>query len=320
MKDVVRVFDRNLEAMTDLALLHLFHLGLKYGLFQELAGGTTRDALRSQIGVSNREYLDRLVDTYVSLGIVEDEGGALSLNGVSYEFSIGPGDASDLRADWVQILEELYKMADYAFISREHPKILMDFDKGADFWDMRMLTEPYTTYRRLVAEVLGLHDGMKVIDLGCGSVSPVELGEAVGPNGKYVGVDFSPGLLSIAHSRLKNARIDWVVLKEMDIRRLVHRNTYDAAIVGFVLEYFKNPSTVVERALEMLSPGGRLLIVEPFRDMYPRIAALEFFESLTPEFVQFPTTHAVRDAIENSPFDASVDLFGNSAMLVTRME
>ncbi|NJE76921.1 class I SAM-dependent methyltransferase [Thermococcus sp. ES12] len=319
MKSLAEILDRNLEAIVDLSLGHLLRLGLKYGIFRRLAGGVPREELLTMIPVSNKAYLGKLIDTYLALGFVEESDGVLKMPGFSYEFSLNTEDAGKLLSDWVQIVEELYKMADYAFISAEHPKILMDFDKGADFWDMRLLMELNRTYRQLASNLLGLEDGMNVLDLGCGSVSPVELGEAVGPNGKYVGVDFSPGLLSIAKTRVRNARMDWVVLREMDIRRLVIKNTYDAVVMSFVLEYLENPGAAVRRAIETLKPGGKIVIIEPFRDNYPRIAALEFFESLTKEFTRFPSSEDIIAAVEESPYDVRVEPIGKSTLLVTRL-
>ncbi|NJE10650.1 class I SAM-dependent methyltransferase [Thermococcus sp. MAR1] len=319
MNPLAEIIDRNLEAIVDLSLGHLLRLGLKYGIFRRLAGGVRRGELLTMIPVSNKAYLERLLETYLHLGFIEDSNGILTTPGFSYEFNLSSEDAGKLQSDWVQIVEELYKMADYAFISAEHPKILMDFDKGADFWDMRLLMELNRTYRQLAVDLLGLGDGTRVLDLGCGSVSPVELGEAVGPNGKYVGIDFSPGLLSIAKARIRNARMDWVVLREMDIRKFVVRNTYDAVVMSFVLEYLENPGAAVRKALEAVEPEGKLVIIELFRDNYPRIAALEFFESLTKEFTRFPSSEEIVAAVEESPYDVTVEPIGKSVLLVTRL-
>ena len=319
MRDIIRTLDKNLEAITHLSLGYVLQSGLKYGVFQKLSKGVTKEKLLASIPVPNKRYLEKLLTVYLSLGVLSESDGTLEMNDFSYEYRVGKEDIGVLLPEWVQILEELHKMSDYAFISAEHPKILMDFDKGADFWDMRLLTEPSPTSRRLIIELLNLEDGMHIIDLGCGSVSPIELGEAVGPNGKYVGVDFSPGLLSIARARLKNARIDWVVLREMDLRKIVPKTEYDAVILSFVLEYFNTPSPIIRKALEMLRPGGKLIVVEPFRDNYPLIPALEFFESLTPEFVRFPSASSVVAAVEEAPYDVKIEAFGKSTLLITRL-
>lgn len=319
MKTLIKRLDRNIDSMISLSLCYLLQLGMKYGLFNT----PEMNALLNRGGehnLGNKDYVKKLIDTYINLGIFEELDGKTTLKGVSYEFRITPEDSKEVAYEWIEVLEELYRMAGYAFISREHPRILMDFDKGADFWDMRLLLEPYRTARRVIAEVLGLEDGIRVLDLGCGSVSPVELGRYVGPNGKYVGVDFSPGLLSIAETRIRNEGMDWVILREMDVRKILPRNTYDAIILSQVLEYTENPGALVRRALDMLEVEGKLLILDPFRDTHPLVPALEFFESLTPEFVKFPTTSNIFNALDETPYDVSFDLIGKSIILITRLE
>ena len=319
MRALIEILDSNIEAMTKLALGYLIQIGLKYDVFRRLTEGMNRDDVLRAIPVSNKAYMGRLLDTYLSLGLLKREDDLLKMSDFSYEFSLTVENSKKLLPDWLQVLEEMYKMADYAFISPEHPKILMDFDKGADFWDMRLLMTINQTYRRLAVELAGIEDGFRVLDLGCGSVSPVEIGEAVGPNGKYVGVDFSPGLLSIAKTRVRNARMDWVVLRELDIRSIMPKSTYDAVILSFVLEYLPEPGMVLHKALEMLNPGGKLVIIEPFKDHYKLLPALEFFESLTPEFVGFPTASKVVTAVEESPHDVQIETYGKSTVVVTKL-
>ncbi|NJE29464.1 methyltransferase domain-containing protein [Thermococcus sp. 18S1] len=319
MDPLVEVLDRNMEAMADVAVGYLIQIGLKYDIFKELVLGVSREKLIASVPLPNKERLGRLIDTYLQLGIAEESGGSLRIAEFSYELPLARERLEKLLPDWIPILEEMYKMVDYAFISREHPKVLMDFDKGADFWDMRLLLGINRVYRQLASRLLGLEDGMRIIDLGCGSVSPVELGSAVGPNGKYVGIDFSPGLLSIATTRVRNEGLDWVTLREMDVRRLVVRNTYDGVVMSFLLGYLENPGAVVRKAIEMLSPGARLVILDSFRDLTPKVAALEFFESLTKEFVRFPSAGEILAAVDESPYDVEASVIGNSTIVVTRV-
>ncbi|WP_297464250.1 methyltransferase domain-containing protein [Thermococcus sp.] len=318
MGSPIKLLDRNFEAMTKMALSYLVQIGLKYDVFRKLEGGARREEILERIPVSNRAYLDRLIDSYLSLGILEAEDGLLRVGDFSYDFSLTGETVRKLLPDWIRILEEMYRMADYAFISPEHPKILMDFDKGADFWDMRLLMALNRAYRKLIIELAGIEDGSRVLDLGCGSVSPVEIGESVGPNGRYVGVDFSPGLLSIAKTRVRNLGMDWVILRELDVRRIVPRNTYDVVVMAFLLEYLPEREDVVNLALSMLNPGGRIVIIDPFRDRYELLPALEFFESLTPEFVSFPSIEGIVDAVERGPHDVRVEVHGGSAILITK--
>ena len=53
-------------------------------------------------------------------------------------------------------------------------------------------------YRTIIKELGEITKGKRVLDLGCGSVSPEEIGKVVGYEGLYMGVDFSHNLLDIA--------------------------------------------------------------------------------------------------------------------------
>ncbi|MDI3475364.1 MAG: hypothetical protein PWQ79_1912 [Thermococcaceae archaeon] len=314
----VELLDANLEAMTTFAFMDLIRLGLELGIFQKIdPEGTSLEALAQMTSVSNKERVKDLLRTYVSLGVLEEEDGLIRPSNFECSFKAQKRDLKKLFPDWISILDELHKMSEYSFISKEHPKILMDFDKGSDFWDMRLMSEPYPTSRRVVSELLKLEDGMRVVDFGCGSVSPVELGALVGPNGKYVGVDFSPGLLTIAETRAREEGLDWVTLREIDIRKAMPKNGYDGVIMSFLLEYFKNPQEIIEKGLETLNPGGKMIIVEPFRENFPLITSMEFFEKLTPEFHRFPSVSSILRFLEDSPHDLKVEQVGRSVLLIT---
>jgi len=316
MKPPLEVLDENFSSMARISLFHLFQIGLKYGVFQSLSTPTPYDEFIESAPFSNRALLRRLIETYIKLGIVRREGNTIKASTFSYQFKLTPKNAERLTVDWIPVHEEMYRMVDYAFISSEHPKILMDFDKDSDFWDMRLSLEINRLYREVISSVAGLEDGMRVLDLGCGSVSPVELGRAVGPNGKYVGVDFSPGLLSIARTKVKELGMDWVELREMDVRRILPKKRYDVVIMSFLLEYLESPGQLVAKAIRMLDEGGKLVILEPFTEVSPYMPAWGFFESLTKEFVEFPSRENLLNRLDGLGVDARVEPLGNSVLVL----
>ena len=316
MKPSVDVLDDNFSNIARISLFHLFQIGFKYGVFRSLSTPISYDDFLSSAPLSNRTLLGRLIETYLKLGIVREEGRYVKASAFTYHFKLTPRNAERLAVDWVPVHEEIYHMVDYAFISPEHPKILMDFDKDSDFWDMRLSLEINRMYREVITSIAALKDGMRVLDLGCGSVSPVELGRAVGPNGKYVGVDFSPGLLSIAKAKVKEVGMDWVELREMDVRRILPKKRYDAVIMSFLLEYIESPERLVAKAIEMLDEGGKLVILEPFQEVSPYIPAWEFFEGLTKEFVGFPSREQLINSLEHEGIDARVEALGNSVLIL----
>ncbi len=319
MEGLIKKLDKNISAMVQISMLHIFQIGLKYGIFTRLTEDKSYNDILNLISFGNKPLLKELLDTYVKLGVLKREGERLLMDEFSYTVRLSPESAPYIIPGWVSIFEEIYRMIDYASITPEHPKILMDFDKDADFWDMRLSLEFNSIYRKIIAKAGNLKDEMRVLDLGCGSVSPIEIGQFLGPNGKYVGVDFSPGILSIAESRVKGAGFDWVTLRELDIRKAVPRNRYDAVIMSFVLEYIDSIGRVIKTAMNALESGGRLIIVEPFKENYPNICAWEFFEKLTREFNSFPSKSAILSALENSPHEFKLKELGKSILIITKL-
>ncbi len=319
MDALIKKLDKNISAMVRISMLHLLQLGLKYGIFARLASPQSRGDILTSVPIGNKALLRNLINTYIEMGIIKESGGKLILDEFSYTLNISPENIPYITPGWVPIFEEIYRMVDYASITPEHPKVLMDFDKDADFWDMRLSLESNSLYREIIAKAGGLKDEMRVLDLGCGSVSPVEIGQHVGPNGEYVGIDFSPGILSIAESRIRSSGMDWVSLRELDIRKIIPKRRYDAVIMSFILEYVDSINRVVKIAMDALEDGGKLIIVEPFRENYPNICAWEFFERLTKDFVRFPSRGAVLNALEASGGNFRIKELGSSVLLITKI-
>ncbi|MBO8175648.1 MAG: class I SAM-dependent methyltransferase [Thermococcus sp.] len=319
MNSLVKKIDENISAMIQISMLNLIKLGLKYGIFNKLTIKHHYADILSSSPIRNKPLLKSLLDTYVEVGILEKGINEIKMKNFSYTITLNRESVQHMLPNWVPIFEEIYKMVDYAFITPEHPKILMDFDKDADFWDMRLSLEFNSNYRKLIASIGKLKDGMAVLDLGCGSVSPIEIGRLVGPNGKYVGIDFSPGMLSIAESRIRELRFDWVILRELDIRTIIPRNKYDIVIMSFVLEYLPTLSKVINTAMNALNENGKLIIIEPFRENYPQISAWEFFEKLTKEFTQFPSKFAIRNSLEQTNYDFKLHEIGKSVLVVEKL-
>ncbi|WP_297062042.1 methyltransferase domain-containing protein [Thermococcus sp.] len=313
-----KVVDTNIDHMVRIAILHIVSLGTKHGIFSLLAKEPTLQELLDGVGLPNRALLVKFVSTLRDLRIVEVRRGRLHLNGFSYTLEIPPDKYDLLLPDWVSIHEEIYRMVDYAFITPTHPQILMDFDKDADFWDMRMNTSFARAYREVMAEVANLGPGSAVLDLGCGSVSPEFFGQIVGYDGFYVGLDYSPALLEIARSRAEEKNLP-VSLKELDARLIRPVNEYDAVLISFVLEYISDRTKVIRNAFETLKQKGRLVVVEPFKDAFENVSALEFFEGLNRDFSGFPTVAEITRALEKTGFEFRTERPGRSILVFEKV-
>ncbi|WP_457753506.1 class I SAM-dependent methyltransferase [Thermococcus sp.] len=316
-EELVRIIDTNLEYMIKNSLLYIIQLGTKYNIFKILARNPHYLDIFSEVGVANKALLREFISTLVKLKIAEETPNRLVLNGFSYTLEIPAQDYNLLLSDWVLSLEEIYRMVDFAFITQQHPHVLMDFDKDADFWDMRMNNSFARTYRTLIAKLGNITNKTHLIDIGCGSVSPIELGKNLGPNGYYLGIDYSPAMIEIAKARVEEKEFYWVELKEIDAHIIKPVNEYDVAVMSFVLEYIKDPRTVTRKVMETLKDEGKLIIVEPFRDQFKYIEALEFFEKLNKDFIEFPSSDQIINIIKEE-FDVNIERYGKSVLVITK--
>lgn len=151
-------------------------------------------------------------------------------------------------------------------IVREKVKHL--YDAGARRYDFatilfRLAGLRMQTYRSEIVESLDLKRGDTVLELGCGTGLnfPLVL-EKVGPTGKIIGVDLTPGMLAVA--RQKVCKNDWknIELIESDLTRFDFPNAVDAIFLTGVLGYIPEYDFVIEKAYNALSSGGRIAILD----------------------------------------------------------
>ena len=102
----------------------------------------------------------------------------------------------------------------------------------------------------------GLTNGMKVLDIGCGTCV---LEESIGPTCQIVGMDLSEEMLAVGRSkRLGNIGS----LIHSDGERLPFRDeSFDAVLSCYVVKYC-DEGRLVSEAKRVLRPGGRLVLYD----------------------------------------------------------
>lgn len=114
--------------------------------------------------------------------------------------------------------------------------------------------EPFT--RQLFKEA-GLHPGMRVLDVGCGSGDVALLAaEIVGPTGAVVGVDRAADAIVRAQARAENQRISNVQFVEGDPTLIGLDGGFDAIVGRLILMYYADPIEALRKLLVHLKPGG----------------------------------------------------------------
>lgn len=114
---------------------------------------------------------------------------------------------------------------------------------------------------------LGLREGMKVADLGAGSGHyTLAAAAAVGHDGRVYAVDVQEDVLKhvldMAHRRgLRNVEMVWGDIENRGGTKL-RDHAMDAVIVSNVLFQIGHKQNLVQEALRILKPGGKLLLVD----------------------------------------------------------
>jgi len=143
------------------------------------------------------------------------------------------------------------------------------YDVFANWYDLS-LERIYRPYRAKSLDALKLEPGMSVLVPACGTGQDLPgLVEAVGPSGRVVGVDYSPGMLARAQRKADRGGWETVSLLERDVRELTDEdlNTAGAASVdrllfSLALSALPDWEVMFERAYDRLAPGGRFVIFD----------------------------------------------------------
>ncbi|MEP0547693.1 MAG: methyltransferase domain-containing protein [Rhodothermales bacterium] len=116
-------------------------------------------------------------------------------------------------------------------------------------------------FHRQAVDALGLRPGDTAVDLACGTGANFpHLVRAVGPTGRVVGVDLSPGMIEKARERV--GRHGWtnVELVEADVRDYAFPEPLYGIVSTFGLEMVPEHDDVIHRAVEALAPGGHVAV------------------------------------------------------------
>lgn len=136
------------------------------------------------------------------------------------------------------------------------------FSAHADDWDaIRSLHVAEAEVEAAIDSVLGGEAIGRLVDIGTGTGRMLELFGARA--GSAVGVDRSPEMLRLARSKVAQAGLSRVELRQGDMYALpLGGGAADLVIIHQVLHYAQHPAAAVAEAARLLGDGGRLLIVD----------------------------------------------------------
>lgn len=118
-------------------------------------------------------------------------------------------------------------------------------------------------YRKRAVSALRLKRGDVVVEIGCGTgLNFALLEEAVGPEGRVIGVDMTDAMLSRARERVVANGWSNVTLIQSDAVLYPFPEMVDGVLSTFALTLVPEYDEVVRRGAGALSPGGRWVIAD----------------------------------------------------------
>lgn len=136
------------------------------------------------------------------------------------------------------------------------------FAHNAESWDrIRLLHAPDADVERRLLDRIGEAPVERFLDVGTGTGRLLEL--LAGRSGRAMGIDASREMLQVARAKLEAGGIANATVRLGDCYRLpVPRDAFDLVTLHQVLHYLDDPVAALREAASVLSPGGRLAVVD----------------------------------------------------------
>ena len=139
----------------------------------------------------------------------------------------------------------------------QYTKLANIYDPG--MWLYRGIGLRIERYRRIAVDALLLKPGDTVVDLGCGTgLNFSYLQDAVGEQGRIIGVDLTPAMLDQARDRATKAGWENIELVEADMSDYQFPGEANGVISTLALATVPDYEDVVARAARQLPAGAAI--------------------------------------------------------------
>lgn len=133
---------------------------------------------------------------------------------------------------------------------------LLPFDSLADSWDEIAIHPPERV--GAVLSLAGLVEGMRVLDVGCGTgILAPRLSTAVGEAGRVVAIDLSPRMIKTAFEKRSFSNVEYRV---SDFYAFDDAEGFSLILVFSAFPHFLDREAFFEKAKRLLIHRGRIVI------------------------------------------------------------
>jgi ubiquinone/menaquinone biosynthesis C-methylase UbiE len=153
-------------------------------------------------------------------------------------------------------------------IDRTRDQLIETYRKKAKHYDFTSRLYPAPGYphrsqRRRAVQALGLRAGDSVIDIACGTGLNFPLIEdAIGPDGRIVGVDMTDAMLARAQDRIATNGWSNISLVQAEATDFDFPTEVAAILSTYALTQVPNCAEVIAHGAAALSGGGRWVVLD----------------------------------------------------------
>lgn len=161
-------------------------------------------------------------------------------------------------------------------------------------------------------------DPKRILDVATGTADLALKALALGPE-KVVGVDISEAMLERGREKVREAGAeDCIQLLKGDAEKLPFSDSqFDAALVAFGVRNFENLDNGLREIRRVLTPGGRLVVLEfSHPDAFPIKQAYQFYSHVVLPFIGRVVS---RNDAAYRYLPASVDVFPSGEAFLERL-
>ncbi len=203
-------------------------------------------------------------------------------------------------------------------------QLIQTYRKSARHYDISaQLYLPQQAHRRRAVQALGLRPGDSVVEIACGTGLNFPLVEqAIGPEGRIIGVDLTDAMLAQAQHRIETNGWSNVSLVQADAAEFEFPAGIDAILATYPHALLPEPGQIIANGAAALRAGGRWVVLDlKVPDNMPRwLAQLGIAtvgrSSALEEWIVHRPWEAIRVAMEETLDDISwTELFFGIAYL-----
>ena len=141
------------------------------------------------------------------------------------------------------------------------------FEKIYDKYDVMnsvISFQKHKAWRKETMRIMDVQPGSVALDVCCGTADwTIALADAVGPNGKAYGLDFSKNMLSVGKEKVAALQLNQVELLHGNAMELPFEdNMFDYVTIGFGLRNVPDYMQVLKEMTRVVKPGGKVICLE----------------------------------------------------------